>query len=133
LTDKPFVLKGKGCISCGQCAPACPKDLLPDQLLKLGNGGLWEQADELNLQDCIECSLCDRVCPSEINLAQFFAHGKVIEQQRLAENVEKQRIQDRFENHQSRLQAKQEEGNQRRQQRMNERLQRLQQSRSGDQ
>ena len=88
---------------------------------------------ELNLQDCIECSLCDRVCPSEINLAQFFGHGKVIEKQRLAVNAEKLRIQDRFENHQARLQAKEQEGNQRRQQRMNERLQRLQQSRGGDQ
>lgn len=133
VIDKPFELKGKGCINCGQCAPACPKDLLPDQLLKLGNGELWEQASELNLQDCIECSLCDRVCPSEINLAQFFGHGKVIEKQRLAVNAEKLRIQDRFENHQARLQAKEQEGNQRRQQRMNERLQRLQQSRGGDQ
>ena len=133
VIDKPFELKGKGCINCGQCAPACPKGLLPDQLLKLGNGELWEQASELNLQDCIECSLCDRVCPSEINLAQFFGHGKVIETQRLAVNAEKLRIQDRFENHQARLQAREEEGNQRRQQRMNERLQRLQQSRGGDQ
>ena len=133
VADKPFLLKGKGCINCGQCAPACPKNLLPDQLLKLGNGALWEQAGELNLQDCIECSLCDKVCPSEINLAELFAHGKVIEQQRLAENVEKLRIQDRFENHQSRLHVKEEEVNQRRQQRMNERLQRLQQSSEADQ
>ncbi len=133
LTDEPFRLTGKGCINCGQCAPACPKDLLPDQLLKLGNGELWEQASELNLQDCIECSLCDRVCPSEINLAQFFAHGKVIEKQRLALNTEKLRIQNRFENHQSRLKAKEDNDSQRRQQRMNERLQKLQQSRGGDQ
>jgi electron transport complex protein RnfC len=104
--------------------------LLPDQLLKLGKGQLWEQAGALNLQDCIECSLCDSVCPSEINLAQFFAHGKSIENKRLAEDAEKLRILNRFGNHQRRLQAKENDVSQRRQQRMNERLQKLQQGKA---
>lgn len=125
-----FQLHGKGCINCGQCAPACPKDLLPDQLLKLGKGQLWEQAGALNLQDCIECSLCDSVCPSEINLAQFFAHGKSIENKHLEEDAEKLRILNRFGNHQRRLQAKENDVSQRRQQRMNERLQKLQQGKA---
>lgn len=133
LANKPFELKGRGCINCGQCAPACPKDLLPDQLLKLGNGELWEQASELNLQACIECSLCDKVCPSNINLSQLFAHGKVIEKQRIALNTEKLRILRRYEDHQSRLQATEEDISQRRQQRMNERLQKLQQRSGADQ
>jgi Na+-translocating ferredoxin:NAD+ oxidoreductase RNF subunit RnfB len=118
----PVALLGRGCINCGQCIEACPVKLQPDQLLKLSDANDWDQADSLRLQDCIECGLCDRVCPSEINLSARFTQAKRIAGELSAVEAEKQRIKARYQRHQERLIAVQNEVEDRRAQRLATRL-----------
>src|SRR5690606_23962042 len=56
------------CIRCGQCALACPMELLPQQLFWYAKAAEFEKAEHLNLFDCIECGACSYVCPSSIPL-----------------------------------------------------------------
>ena len=118
----PVGLLGRGCINCGQCIEACPIKLQPDQLLKLSDANDWDQADSLRLQDCIECGLCDRVCPSEINLSARFTQAKRIAGELSAVEAEKQRIKERYQRHQERLIAVQNEAEDRRARRLATRL-----------
>ena len=64
------------CIRCGECAEACPINLLPQQLYWHAKAHEFEQAEQLNLFDCIECGCCSFVCPSKIPLVQYYRHAK---------------------------------------------------------
>jgi electron transport complex protein RnfC len=64
------------CIRCGECAEACPINLLPQQLYWHAKAHEFEQAEKLNLFDCIECGCCSFVCPSHIPLVQYYRHAK---------------------------------------------------------
>ena len=64
------------CIRCGECAFACPVNLLPQQLLMYVRSQNTSAAVELGLNDCIECGCCDIVCPSHIMLASRFRQSK---------------------------------------------------------
>ncbi|MGE4501926.1 MAG: electron transport complex subunit RsxC [Thiomicrospira sp.] len=64
------------CIRCGECAEACPINLLPQQLYWHAKAHEFEQAEKLNLFDCIECGCCSFVCPSRIPLVQYYRHAK---------------------------------------------------------
>ncbi|MBV1876703.1 MAG: electron transport complex subunit RsxB [Pseudomonadales bacterium] len=62
------------CIRCGKCAPACPRELAPQELY-------WQRESttamaKLNLDQCVECMKCDRVCPSNIPLTAHFRTAK---------------------------------------------------------
>ncbi len=65
------------CIRCGECAHACPANLLPQQLLMHLRNQNVPTALELGLRDCIECGCCDAVCPSHIALASRFHTAKL--------------------------------------------------------
>lgn len=64
------------CIRCGDCARACPVQLLPQQLHAHIQARQWPRATALGLADCIECGLCAQACPSHIPLVAWFRHGK---------------------------------------------------------
>ncbi len=64
------------CIRCGECAEACPINLLPQQLYWHAKAHEFEKAEQLNLFDCIECGCCSFVCPSRIPLVQYYRHAK---------------------------------------------------------
>jgi Na+-translocating ferredoxin:NAD+ oxidoreductase subunit C len=64
------------CIRCGECAEACPVNLLPQQLLVHARGNNASALNQLGLADCIECGCCDYVCPSNITLAARFHAAK---------------------------------------------------------
>jgi H+/Na+-translocating ferredoxin:NAD+ oxidoreductase subunit C len=66
------------CIRCGECAQACPENLLPQQLLAYTRNDNHVALLELGLPDCIECGCCDYVCPSHITLAGRFRAAKQI-------------------------------------------------------
>ena len=105
------------CIRCGQCAEACPMELLPQQLFWHAKATEFEKAEHLNLFDCIECGACSYVCPSSIPLVQYyrFAKGEIRAQQ--AEQLKADRARERFEARQARLEREQQEKELRRKER----------------
>jgi len=64
------------CIRCGNCANACPMNLLPQQLYWHARGKAFDKLEHHNLGDCIECGCCALVCPSKIPLVQYFRYAK---------------------------------------------------------
>jgi electron transport complex protein RnfC len=64
------------CIRCGECALACPADLLPQQLYWHAHARDFDAVQEYDLFDCIECGCCAQVCPSHIPLVQYFRYAK---------------------------------------------------------
>jgi len=64
------------CIRCGDCAKACPVDLLPQQLYWYSRAGNLDKLKEFSLFDCIECGCCEVVCPSQIPLVQYYRAAK---------------------------------------------------------
>lgn len=64
------------CIRCGNCAEACPVDLLPQQLYWYARAKDFDKIQDYHLFDCIECGCCDYVCPSQIPLVHYFRYAK---------------------------------------------------------
>ena len=85
------------CIRCGQCAEACPSELLPQQLYWFSKSDEFDKAEQHNLFDCIECGACSYVCPSQIPLVQYYryAKGAIREEQAATQKSEQARV--RFE------------------------------------
>lgn len=105
------------CIRCGQCAEACPMELLPQQLLWYSRSGEFEKAERLNLFDCIECGACSYVCPSAIPLVQYYRYAKGEIREQKAEQLKADRARQRFEARQQRLEREQQEKEQKRRER----------------
>jgi electron transport complex protein RnfC len=105
------------CIRCGQCALACPMELLPQQLFWYAKAAEFEKAEHLNLFDCIECGACSYVCPSSIPLVQYYRYAKGEIRQQRAEQLKADRARERFEARQARLDREQQEKKQRRKER----------------
>ena len=115
------------CIRCGECAQACPVQLLPQQLLWYAKSKDQQKLDEYNLSSCIECGACAFVCPSHIPLVQYYriAKAEIKNAEQQAEKTARAQI--RFENRQARLaqakldrQAKHKEAAAKRQQQLKE-------------
>ncbi|QYJ87764.1 electron transport complex subunit RsxC [Shewanella mesophila] len=66
----------KPCIRCGECAIACPAQLLPQQLFWHAKAEEYDKAASYNLRDCIECGCCSYVCPSDIPLVEYYRIAK---------------------------------------------------------
>ena len=64
------------CIRCGDCASACPVNLLPQQLYWHAKAKDFDRTQEYHLFDCIECGCCSAVCPSQIPLVQYYRFAK---------------------------------------------------------
>jgi len=82
------------CIRCGECATACPANLLPQQLYWYARSDNLERAADYHLADCIECACCDVVCPSHIPLTQYFrsAKDKIAAQERERQQADHARM-----------------------------------------
>jgi len=91
------------CIRCGQCADACPAQLLPQELQWSAKAKDQQQLAKLNLFDCIECGACAYVCPSQIPLVHYYriAKAEIRQQQQLDITAEKAKL--RFEARKIRL------------------------------
>ena len=91
------------CIRCGQCAEACPAQLLPQELQWSAKAQDHKQLTALNLFDCIECGACAYVCPSHIPLVHYYRISKAeIRQQKLLD-IKAEKAKQRFEARKQRL------------------------------
>ncbi len=73
IEQRPTVLP---CIRCGNCAEACPINLLPQQLYWHARSKDFDKIQEFDLFDCIECGCCAYVCPSSIPLVHYYRFAK---------------------------------------------------------
>ncbi len=91
------------CIRCGDCATACPVQLLPQQMFFYAKALEFDKTRQYHIMDCIECGACSYVCPSNIPLVQYyrFAKGNIRHQSIETEKADKAR--ERFEFHKLRL------------------------------
>ena len=65
------------CVNCGDCIRACPANIQIDMLVRLLEGGYYEEAaDQYDLYSCIECGLCSYVCVSGMPVFQYIRSAK---------------------------------------------------------
>ncbi len=64
------------CIRCARCVDACPIHLLPTNIGRLAERGMWTEAESNHALDCIECGCCAYECPAHIPLTQLIRLAK---------------------------------------------------------
>lgn len=71
------VISDYPCINCGDCLRVCPANIQIDMLVRLLEGGYYEEAaDQYDLYSCIECGLCSYVCVSGMPIFQYIRSAK---------------------------------------------------------
>ena len=125
--ELPTPPPARPCIRCGDCQPACPAGLAPQQLWWHAQAGEDHKAEANGLFDCIECGACDYVCPSHLPLANGFGEAKQRLRTARAESDRADQARHRFEARQAREQREAAEREARRQARRQAATQRGQQ------
>ncbi len=101
------------CIRCGECARACPAQLLPQQLFWHAHAKDFDKIQDFNLFDCIECGCCSYVCPSHIPLVQYYRFAKTEIWAKEREKSKSDIARQRHEFHLQRLERKKREDEER--------------------
>jgi electron transport complex protein RnfC len=91
------------CIRCGNCAAACPMNLLPQQMYWHTRAKDLDKVQDYNLFDCIECGCCAHVCPSHIPLVQYYRYAKTESWAREQEKRKAEHARERHASKQARL------------------------------
>jgi electron transport complex protein RnfC len=107
LSDTEQFGNEQPCIRCGDCAAACPVQLLPQQLFWYACADNEEKLRSYGLMDCIECGCCDLVCPSHIPLTADFRMAKARMRELADEVARAERARLRYEFHTQRLDREQ--------------------------
>jgi Na+-translocating ferredoxin:NAD+ oxidoreductase subunit C len=75
-SDEIIKAEETSCLKCGQCADACPLNLLPTRIVRFVQLGKYEEADKMGITACMECGTCAFTCPAHIPLVQWLRVGK---------------------------------------------------------
>jgi H+/Na+-translocating ferredoxin:NAD+ oxidoreductase subunit C len=71
------VISDYPCTNCGDCLRVCPVNIQVGMLVRLLEGGHYEEAaDQYDLYSCIECGLCSYVCVSGMPIFQYIRSAK---------------------------------------------------------
>ena len=71
------VISDYPCTNCGDCLRVCPVNIQVSMLVRLLEGGHYEEAaDQYDLYSCIECGLCSYVCVSGMPIFQYIRSAK---------------------------------------------------------
>ncbi|WP_019558207.1 electron transport complex subunit RsxC [Thioalkalivibrio sp. ALE12] len=97
------------CIRCGECAAACPAQLLPQQLYWQAKAKDFDAIQGYGLFDCIECGCCAHVCPSNIPLVQYYRYAKNEIWAREKERQKSDIARERYEFRQERIEREERE------------------------
>ena len=108
MSEPPVSGKELPCIRCGECAAACPVQLMPQQLFWYACADNEDKLREFGLTDCIECGCCDLVCPSNIPLTFDFRMAKARIREQADEKARAERARRRFEARNERLERERE-------------------------
>ena len=108
MSEPPASGKEMPCIRCGECAAACPVQLMPQQLFWYACADNEDKLREFGLTDCIECGCCDLVCPSNIPLTFDFRMAKARIREQADEKARAERARRRFEARNERLERERE-------------------------
>jgi len=107
LQEVVQITKEQPCIRCGDCATACPVQLLPQQLFWYACADNEAKLRSHGLMDCIECGCCDLVCPSHIPLTADFRMAKARMRELADEVARAERARERYVAHTERLEKEQ--------------------------
>ncbi len=80
------------CNQCGKCSAGCPvafsMDLLPNQVIRLGQLGIEEVLDSQTIWTCAACLTCVARCPKGIDLPRVMEAMRVLKMEKSGSQIQ---------------------------------------------
>ncbi len=84
------------CNQCGKCSAGCPvafsMDLLPSQVIRLGQLGVEDVLDSQTIWTCAACLTCVSRCPKGIDLPRVMEAMRQIQMQRKGNRMDADKV-----------------------------------------
>jgi heterodisulfide reductase subunit C len=89
--------KALSCYQCGKCSAGCPMsfamDLLPNQIIRLVQLGLWEEAlAAKTIWICASCFTCYARCPRGVDLSRVMEALRLVTLRRNVNHIEPSKL-----------------------------------------
>jgi len=80
------------CNQCGKCSAGCPvafsMDILPNQVIRMGQLGLDEILDSQTIWTCAACLTCVARCPKGIDLSRIMEAMRIIKMEKVGNRLD---------------------------------------------
>jgi heterodisulfide reductase subunit C len=80
------------CNQCGKCSSGCPvafsMDILPSQVIRMGQLGLDEILDSQTIWTCAACLTCVARCPKGIDLPRIMEAMRIIKMEKVGNRLD---------------------------------------------
>ena len=80
------------CNQCGKCSAGCPvafsMDILPSQVIRMGQLGLDEILDSQTIWTCAACLTCVARCPKGIDLSRIMEAMRIIKMEKVGNRLD---------------------------------------------
>ena len=80
------------CNQCGKCSAGCPvafsMDILPNQVIRMGQLGLDEILDSQTIWTCAACLTCVARCPKGIDLPRIMEAMRIIKMEKVGNRLD---------------------------------------------